>query len=474
METMPTSTPSTKQVFSVVERNWLGMNTSSPRQAINPGQFAWLENIMPLAPGTLAVIPDKVSKTSVSAETINAFDTVTVNGVSYVVGSTTAGNVYAWRTDTWVKSTLQTGTSGNACLFAPFENQYVVFISSLGLYYWDGATTTKVASPPWTGTPQAMAYWRGQMWVAVGLTVFFSAPNSVTDWTVADGAGSFIVTDQYLEGQVTGLVPCTDYLYILGDGAILMAANTQLLSGNVPYFTVMNVDQVDGVLNYTGAEPYGDSLIFANAHGVKALYGMTKEDMSNDMDIWLSNVDYTKTVSLGVGTIYNQTVMAVLAYYTPTASWYLACVFKKKWFLVNMGTLSLLTWVTLNGAPALFATDGTNIYEMFSGTTTAVSFKAVTQFMDAGDPTSYKSLNKVGIEINIPNSSISGSSISFTADTEKGSDSSQSFTIANGYNWLRTNSQQYGQYIGLTITGALAGSTIEGIMAQYGISATWP
>lgn len=459
--------------FSLIERDWGGMNSDSPRQAMAPGEFAWLENLIPIASGDLAVVPGKTSVASVSAETINAFSSTTVSGQPYVVGATSNGNVYAWTVPGYTKKTVGSSHATSGITFTSFQNQYLLVLDPTnGLYYWDGTTQTHLSSPPWSGTPQAIAYWAGRVWVAVGLTVFYSAPNSVTDWTTASGGGSFIVSDEYLEGQVVSLVPSQDYLYVVGVGAVLMLSNLQLLSGNVTYFQVTRVTQTNGTYSEPGAETYEDGMVLVNSHGLYSFTGVTVTKLSQNMNVFFSNVDFTKTLSVGVATVYNKTVLMALVYYTPNTAWYLACFFENKWFLCNFGTLSLVTWITLNQIIAGFVTDGTTIYELFTDTTTGIAFKAVSAFNDGGDPTAFKELLKVGVEVNIP--STSGMSVSFTSDTETSSNPSQTFTLATGYNWLRQQTSQFGQYLGLTITGTLAGAVIQGAMAQFKRSVSWP
>lgn len=476
MATMPTSTPSTSRIFSVVERNWLGMNSDSARQGLKPGQFSWLTNLIPLAPGDLAVVPGKNSVASVSGETINSFDTATINGVSYLLVATSLGNAYAYNIGSYTKYTMKTGIGTSGVTFSPFQNEYVLILDGTNMYYWNGSSSTTV-TVPWSNAAQAIAYWGGRVWVASGLTVFFSAPNSVTDWTVADGGGSFIVSDSYLEGTVKAFVPSQDYMYIVGLGGVLIVSNIQLLSNNTTYFQVTNASQVSGVISVNGATPYAASMLLANAHGVQAFYGVTYKELSGDMDIFFSNVDFTKTISVAVGTIYNQLCFLTLCYYTPDKKWYIVGLSNGKWFTVDMGTLSLLSWVTINAAPAAFATDGTNIYELFVNNTSNLSIKMETAFTDGGDPTSIKEAQKFGVEVNIANSAsaISGTSMSFTADSENGSNPSQSFNLSPGYNWLRQSMSQYGQYIGITLTGTVqSGTVIEGYMAQFKRSVPWP
>lgn len=451
----------------------LGMVTTSPRQALQPGQFAWLQNVMPLGPGALSVVPNKTSRGTVSGETINSFDSVTISGTSYLVAATSLGNVYAWDVSTYTKHTVVTGLSTSGLTFCPFQNaQLLILDPTNGLYHWPGTGTAAVADASITGT--TIAYWQGYVWVASGLTVQWSAPDTYTDWTAASGGGSAIVTDQYMEGAIQALEPTLDLLYVIGNGAVIAFSNVNLSSTNLTTFQVTNISQIAGISNALSATPFENSLLIANGHGLQSFYGLNVQSLSDDMDIFFSNVDYTKTVALAPATIYNQLIFMVLAYYTPDTAWYLVCCVRGKWFLVDYGTLSFITWLSVSGAPQAYATDGTTVYSLFDDTSTTITGKCKPGFIDGGDPTTFKHMAKAAVEVTIPDATASGTAITFTSDTETSSNASQTLTPASGYNWLRKSSSQIGQYLGVTVDFTLANATFEGFMWQYSMGKTWP
>lgn len=470
---MPTL-PNNEGPFSLIERNFGGMVTTSPRQAIGSENFAWLENVIPMGPGNLSVVPGKTSVASVSGETINSFDSVTISGVPFLIAGTSLGNVYAWRTDTWAKSTVKTGLSTSGLSFCPYQNTAVLILDNTnGLYAWTGSGTATVANAAIKGT--SIAYWQGYVWAASGLTVTWSAPNSYTDWTAASGGGNIIISDQYLEGSLQAMVPTADILYLVGNGAVIAFSSLSISTANITTFQVTNISQVSGISDLHAVTPFKSAMLLANAHGVETYYGFANQKVSQPMDVWFSNIDLTKTIDIALSTIYNQLCVCVLCYYKPTATWYLASFIDKGWFLVNYGTLSLLTWIAANGSPQGYATNGTTIYSLFTDTATAIAGHWTSAFNDGGDPTAYKSVYKIGVEVNIPDATVTGTSVTFSSDSETGSNPIQSFAnIGNGYNWLRSNAEQYGQYFGITCQFTLANATFEGMMMQYALSKSWP
>lgn len=469
---MPTSNPN-DSLLTLVQRQFAGMNSTSPRQGLSEADFAWLNNVIPLGNGALAVVPNKVSKATVSAETINSFDSCTISGVPFIIAGTSLGNVYAWRTDTWAKSTVITGLSTSGLSYANWQNsQLLILDNAKGLYNWPGTGTAALVSATITGT--SMAAYQGQLWVASGRTITYSAPNSYSDFTAASGGGNFIVTDEWLEGSIVALVSAIDYLWIVGNGSASLLSNVQLLTGNITTFTVTNVSNVSGTASPYAVMPFLRSLVLANGHGVDLFYGMTPQKVSSPLDLFFSNVDFTKTISVAVGTIYNQICVHILCYYTPDAKWYIASMANDRWFLIDYGTQSLLTWIAANGTAQAYCTDGTAIYAMAVDTATPITGKIISRFSDAGDPTTTKQVRKMGFEVNV--GSLTSASITWTIDTEVGSGASTVYTpTATGFQWARKDAQaQSGQYLGMTIDFTLANSTFEGFMMQFNYMQQWP
>lgn len=462
------------ELLSLVFREWGGMNSTASRQGLAPTAQAWMENVIPLDNGNATVVPNKQTVVSALGETINSIDTVTISGTSYVVAATASGNVYAWVIGVWTKITVKTGLATSGITFASWQNtQLLILDPTNGYFNWPGSGTAVLVSGTLVGT--TIANYSGRVWINNGRTISFSAPNSFSDFTVADGGGSFIVTDEYMEGAVLRLIASQDWLYILGNGCVLGLNNVQLLAGNITTYSVTNLSSSGGVKSYTGAVVYQRALVTANAHGVDGYYGLTSQKVSSDMDGFFSNVTITANIGAFLGTVYNQVCLHVLVTYTPNGNVYLASFTSGRWFLMNMGTLTYGTWIAQNGSPQAYVTDGPNIYSLATDVTTvAVTGKIITRFWDAEDATMFKQLEKVGVEVSAP--SLTSYAVSWTADNE--SKSTTAYTpavpVATGYQWLRQSVNQFGQYFGVTINFTLINATFQSVMFQFRYGKPWP
>lgn len=446
------------------------MNTSAGRHALAPNEFASLVNVIPIADGNLRVVPAMKALVSVSGQTINSMDSATVNGIPYIVFATSTGGLYALRTDTQALTNIASTLSTSGITFASWQGSNLLVLDPVGgLYHWNGTVFANVTSSV-TGT--AIAVYAGRVWVASARTVQYSAPNSFADWTVADGAGNFIITDEYLEGNIVSLVSSIDTLWIVGNGSVNALSNVAIQTGNITTFTVTNISNVSGTSFYTATMPYERSLMLANAHGVELYYGLVPQKISQPMDGFFAGVDYTKNISVALGTLYNQQVLLILCYSLSASKWLIACFTQGKWFLVDYGALSLLTWISQNGSAQAYATDGVNVYALFVDTATAVTGSIQTGFADGSDPSTFKQILKasVGVTAELP-----GGSISWTLDTENGSSAVFYDAYSVGYNWLRRDlTGKVGQYFGITVNFTLASANFSEFMVQFSYLTQWP
>src|SRR5215469_6973496 len=92
------------QKFIVFEQ-FAKLNTQSVRQALKEGELAWLENLQPIAPNNLAVVPGPArSALATISETASVMYYAFLNGVDYVIIFTTAGAGFAINLATGVVS----------------------------------------------------------------------------------------------------------------------------------------------------------------------------------------------------------------------------------------------------------------------------------------------------------------------------------------------------------------------------------
>ena len=163
------------------------------------------------------------------------------------------------------------------------------------------------------------------------------------------------------------------------------------------------------------------------------------------------------------------------------------CIFfDKKWFVTSQGAISYVTSVPVGGVVTLYGVAGKDLYKMYSSSTASVNSMIKTALMPMGDPIRTKQALKFGIEATLTQPA----SFTVTVDSESGSSPSYflsnnvtwvnivgttipwvnnssiaiAWTTASGYALYKSDAQQYGKYLGLTMTSsdpAFVVNTIE-------------
>jgi hypothetical protein len=148
--------------------------------------------------------------------------------------------------------------------------------------------------------------------------------------------------------------------------------------------------------------------------------------------------------------------------------------FEKKWFITSQGNISYVTSVPLSGVINLYSNIGTGLYKTYGNSSASISSTIRTALLPMGDNIRTKQALKFGIEA----SQSGGNAITVTVDSE--TTSSPAITIANNATWInnsgvavswtnnsgatvlwlfgssyflyKSDAQQYGKYLGLTVT----------------------
>jgi hypothetical protein len=441
--------------------------------------------------------------------------TVTVSGGGASVGATAIASLVTFKTGTVsvVMNTLGTGYTNSANVTVTIgdvtgwttratANAIVsggqitqILMSNPGAGYTSTSNVT-VAISDSSGTPGSgatatgvinldqivdVATFSGRAWVAAGRTVYYSAAGSYSDFTSVS-AGSLTLTDSTLHGNIKGLLSANNFLYIFGDDSINVFSDLRVTTTGVTLFTNTNVSASVGTKRIYAIFPYFRSVLFMNDYGIYALVGSTTSKISDQLDGIFPSIDFTKPVSAGQVLLNNILCAAFsFTYNDPIlgARSIQAVFFEKKWFISSQGSLTYITSVPLSGLINLYGTTGTELYRLYSDSIGNIFSTIRTALMPMGDPIRTKQALKFGIEATLNNSS----SISVTVDSEAGS--SPSYTLdnsviwynnsvtaiswknnsnniigwitSNGYALYKSDAQQYGKYLGLTITSNSAG-----------------
>jgi len=333
-----------------------------------------------------------------------------------------------------------------------------------------------------------VATFSGRVWVAAGRTIYYSAAGSYSDFTSVS-AGSFTLSDSTLHGNIQGLLSANNFLYIFGDDSINVFSDLRVSTTGATLFTNTNVSASIGTKRSFAIFPYFRSVLFMNDYGMYALVGSTTSKISDQLDGIFPYIDFTLPITAGQ-VLLNSILCAAFSftYNDPSVGpRQIQCIFfDKKWFVTSQGSIDYVTSVPVGGVVTLYGVDGKDLYKMYSSSTASVNSMIKTALMPMGDPIRTKQALKFGIEATLTQPA----SFTVTVDSESGSSPSYflsnnvtwvnivgttipwvnnsstaiAWTTASGYALYKSDAQQYGKYLGLTMTSsdpAFVVNTIE-------------
>ena len=449
-----------------------------------------------------------------------ATPTVTISGGGASRNATAVASLVTFKTGTVsvVMNTLGTGYSnasnvtvtigdgtgwttravGNAIASGGQITQVVMTNAGAGYTSASNVTVVITDSSPTPGTGATatavvninqiadVATFSGRSWIAAGRTVYYSSATSISDFTSVS-AGSFTITDSTLHGNIQGLLSANNFLYVFGDDSINVFSDLRVSSTGVTLFTNTNVSASIGTKRLYSVFPYFRSVLFMNDYGMYALVGSTTSKISDQLDGIFPYIDFTKPVTAGQ-VLLNSILCAAFSftYNDPLSSArpIQAVFFEKKWFITSQGALTYVTSAPVGGVINLYGTTGTALYKLYGDASANVATTIRTALMPMGDPIRTKQALKFGIEATLTNAA----TFVVTVDSEYGS--SPSYTLTNsqvswvnnsgatvtwknafgttipwlssgGYNLYKSDAQQYGKYLGLTMTSNSAGFVVN-------------
>jgi hypothetical protein len=501
-----------------------GVNTQALRQAIKPGQQAWLENIQPIGPANAKVVP---SISSQLAQLTGGVTPYYAQGFNIIIGGTatdlifvasTDGNIWSINLSTYVVTAITLGTANagkfTKCSAAQWKNERLMIVdSSTGVWDWDGTTLTNTAAAI-KGT--CIATFSNVVWVANNRTINYTAQNSYSDFSTAAGhGGSIILSDETLHSSIQQLISSNNFLYVFGIDSVNVFSDVRLNTSGNPIFTNTNLSTGVGTGFPMSCTTYGRSVWFASANGFYGLYGASARKESTELDgmydqiLNINNpsaVGAAPTVSAGLVTINQILCVAFLFTYEDVGlnRPLLAIYFDKKWFFASQGANSgesaptMIVDCPVKGKNRLYSFDTAGrFYEMFSGTSD-VTYMWKTALWDFQQPIQYKQATKVGVGANFAGSA---STITGTVDSEASSvpispglsvsgtltfvgTGPITFTstgppslpitfLTSGYSLLQSDATNWGRYVGVTLTGTASELTFTLMMMEYNYRSQW-
>ena len=339
-----------------------------------------------------------------------------------------------------------------------------------------------------------VASFQGRVWLAQGRTVYYSAAGQYNDF-VSVSAGNVQITDDTLHSNISALISANNFLYVFGDDSINVFSDVRVTSTGNTLFTNTNVSASTGSVYYDGIFPYFRSLLFINDYGVFALIGATVSKISDALDGVFPLIDFTQPVSGGQVLVNNILCAAFNVYYNdPVKSTrpIQLVFFDKKWFVTSQGTLNRTLPVTTAKKLYLYGTGGTNLLSLYTDATSNVSTTIISALWPMQDTIRTKQALKFAIEL----TSSTTTAVNVTVDSEtntspvntgvfltniitwtnninqtifwtNNSSKPISWTGGGGYQLYKSDAQQYGKYLGLTITSNSAGYTLNTLEMEY-------
>lgn len=335
----------------------------------------------------------------------------------------------------------------------------------------------------------------GRVWIASGRNVYYSAAGSYSDFTSVS-AGTVSLTDATLRSNIVNLLSANNFLYIFGEDSINVFSDVRVTTAGTTLFTNTNVSASVGTQLPYAIFPFFRSVLFMNNYGVYALVGSTTTKLSDAIDGVVEFIDYNYPVTGGQVLLQNALCAAFNFRYTGDSSgrYIQAVFFEKKWFITSQGALKHISATPKDGQALIYGTTGTDLYKLYSNASTTIATTASTALHPMGDPIRDKQALKIAIEAT--SSANNTFSCTVTVDSENRSSpvytltslipwistsgatipwtSSSGATIgwsSTGYNLFKTDAQQYGKYLGMTVQSTSPGYTINGFEYEHELRA---
>lgn len=501
-----------------VFRDFGGINTQAKRQAIGPNEFSWLENVMPIGHGNGVVLPRRGDAfASVANGVCYYMKDYNIDGVNYMFMATDTGHAYqvmlgAPHTVTEITNTGSPELSADGLKIAQWKNERILIADPItGLWDWDGAVLTHdtaTDAPPALSTIETFS---GRAWGSSGRTLFFSAPDSYTDWQTASSGGSVIITDQTLHSDITQLISANNFLYFTGVDSINVIGDLQVNALGDTIFSNTNISASVGTEFALTLVPYFRSIWMGNKSGIYSLYGSTPAKASDALDGIFRLIDFTGEFSGGQVMLENILSVAFLFQYEDPirdeTRALLAIFFNKKWFVASQDQVTLIASGENDGLQNLYGTEGTALFQLFGPGQGPSEWKMQSAFWDMDDMTRTKEVNAFGFELDVGETN---GQIFMTLDSlsnQQPNTDTQLFTVpVSGFvDWINDNGDTvtwqndsliavqwlgsayilnmqdtsidggalFGKYVGMTLQGSNVDGTISSMLMRYIWRDTW-
>lgn len=340
-------------------------------------------------------------------------------------------------------------------------------------------TTTTATAHVWPFVPAGttLAVFQGRVWLGGNQLLQYTGTQGFDDFNSANAAGSLTISDADLVHAITALRAANNYLFILGDQSVKQIGNISLnTAGTATLFTILTLSSDQGTIYPRSCISYQRIFLFANSNGIYAVFGSSVQKISDDLDGIFKHIDFSQQPQAAWADINNIHNAVFLVRYedpeTGTTRSLLLTFTGKKWFVMAQGDdLTTITTAALlaTGRHLTIGSSGMDITQLLADDTVPVAFKWQTSLSHHGNAVQRKKTIRASYAV----TARGAGQITVALDSDEGT-SSDTHDLVDGFQARAfsrgetdTNVGVSGRYLGLTVTGTLAGFTGSLLSIEY-------
>lgn len=241
------------------------------------------------------------------------------------------------------------------------------------------SATATVTIMPFGISGQSAETYTSHVWINNAAQITFSAPESVSDFSTANGGGSFSSTDSFLRVSFIQLRQSNGFLYLIADSSINYISGVQT-SGSpaTTTFTNQNADPEIGTPYAATVDVFSRNILLANAFGAHVSYGGAVTKISDNLDGVYNSVPNFGgfSPSAAKAIIYGKRVWMVLLPVIDTITGQRVNKLfmwngKQWWSSMQDVSLIYVQHQEINSVITAYGTDGSDIYPLFQTPSTA-------------------------------------------------------------------------------------------------------